>query len=429
MSKKKRDLSWLGSLSLSTGRYPSLDAMKFLMQKMGHPERQTRFVHIAGTNGKGAVAEMMAKILEKAGYRTGKFMSPHLLRFNERIQVDGREITDAEIEALLDELDPVINEYEAQFGVDITLFEIETTMALVYYAQRGCDIVVLEVGLGGEFDCTNIVMPEVSIITSIGYDHMNVLGESLTEIARQKAGIVKAGGDVVTGVLPEEARVVVKEKCEKEGAQWREVSAERVETTPRGVRVWYGEFDAIEVSLKGKKQGENVVICLESVKVLREKGWKISDRAVREGLDEVVHRGRFETVCERPLVVFDGAHNLPAVENLWENIEDYYSGFAGKRVFIVSLLKKKDCRKILEVLLREGEEYVFTTGNDVELYTPAEELLKVAKGVMPEGKYKIAEIGEALRAVKAGVDEQAVFVVGSFYVYGDVIGAFGDERK
>ena len=201
----KRDLNWLGSCSLSTSKNPSLKAMKFLMSRLGHPEKKTKFVHVAGTNGKGSVVEMMAKILEKAGYKTGKFMSPHLVRFNERIQVNGREITDAEIEKLLAELQPVIDEYEAEFGVEITLFEIETTMALVYYAEMGCDVVVLEVGLGGEFDCTNIVTPEVAVIVSIGYDHMNILGESLVEIAGQKAGIVKPGGKVVSGELPEEA--------------------------------------------------------------------------------------------------------------------------------------------------------------------------------------------------------------------------------
>ena len=274
---KKRDLKWLGSLSLSTGKYPSLTAMRFLMERLGHLEEKVRFVHVAGTNGKGSVTEMMAKILEKAGYKTGKFMSPHLVRFNERIQIDGQEITNAEIERLLDELEPTIDEYEAKFGVEITLFEIETTMALVYYAQKKCDVVVLEVGLGGEFDCTNIVTPEVSVIVSIGYDHMNVLGESLTEIATQKAGIIKEGGKVVTGMLSGEAKDVVRKKCEEMGAEWREVEAKKVEIVPKGVRVEDDGFGEIEVPLKGEKQAENVAICFEVVRFLRGAGWKISN--------------------------------------------------------------------------------------------------------------------------------------------------------
>lgn len=425
--RKKRDLSWLGSLSLSTGKYPSLTAMEFLMEKLGHPERQTKFVHIAGTNGKGSVAEMMAKILEKAGYRMGKFMSPHLIRFNERIQVDGQEITDAEIEQLLDELAPVIDEYEAEFGVDITLFEIETTMALVYYARKKCDVVVLEVGLGGKYDCTNIVTPEVAIVVSIGYDHMNVLGESLTEIATQKAGIIKPGGTVVTGDLPEEARKVIEQKCEEVGADWREVKAVKAEINAEGVRIEDEELGEIQVSLRGEKQAENAAICLESVRILRERGWEISDAAVREGLGSVVHRGRFEVVSEKPLVVFDGAHNLPAVENFWKNVEAYYGNDAGKQIFIVSLLKKKDSRKILQVLLREGVEAIFTTGNDPELYTPGEELRAIAQEIWPQGKYRALELDGALAEIKKLGQEKTAFVVGSFYIYGEVRRAFDGE--
>lgn len=425
---KPRDLSWLGSLSLSTGKYPSLTAMRFLMEKLGHPEKQTRFVHIAGANGKGSVVEMMAKILEKAGWRTGKFISPHLIRFNERIQVNGEEITDAEIEEILREISPVIDEYEMKFGVEITLFEIETTLALVYYARKKCDIVMLEVGLGGEFDCTNIVTPEVAIIVSIGYDHMNVLGESLTEIAGQKAGIIKTGGKVVSGKLPEEARKVVAEKVREMKAEWHEVKPEKMELIDDGVKVTLGEFREVEMALRGEKQAENAAICLETVKILREKGWKINEKAVREGLREVVHPGRFEQVYTQPTVVFDGAHNLPAIENFWKNVERYYPLKEGQRwLLVVSLLKKKDARRILQALLRKGVECIFTTGNDAELYTPGEELMKLAREIDEEGKYTAMELETALEKVRAMKEDVIGFVVGSFYYYGKVREVF-DEK-
>lgn len=425
--KVKRDLSWLGSLSLSTGKRPTLTAMEFLMERLGHPERQMRFVHVAGTNGKGSVTEMMAKILEKAGYKTGKFLSPHLIRFNERIQINGQEITDGEIEEILTELEPVIDEYEAKFGVDITLFEIETTMALMYYLRKKCDIVVLEVGLGGKFDCTNIVVADASIIVSIGYDHMNILGESLAEIAAQKAGIIKAGGKVVSGKLPEEAEEVVRARCEEVGAEWREVGVCKYEIIASGVRASDKELGEIEVSLKGRKQAENAAICFETVRFLREAGLEIGNDAVREGMSGVVHRGRFEMMCREPIVVFDGAHNLPAVENFWENVQDYYP--EGEKVLVVSILKKKDCRGILRVLLREGVEYVFTTGNDSEIYTAGEELVKLAKEIKPEGRYRAADLREVLGEIKAGKETKGktVFVVGSFYVYGDVVEVFSAE--
>jgi len=420
---KKRDLTWLGSCSLNTSKNPSLDAMRFLMERLGHPERKMKFVHVAGTNGKGSVVEMMAKILEKAGYRTGKFMSPHLVRFNERIQVNGREITDTEIEELLDELQPVIDEYEAEFGVEMTLFEIETTLALVYYVKQKCDVVVLEVGLGGKFDCTNIVTPEVAVIVSIGYDHMNILGESLTEIAEQKAGIIKPGGKVVSGELPEEARGVVRKKCEEMGAALVEVMGVEHEIIERGVKIRDEELGEIEVPLRGEKQAENAEICLESVRFLRERGWKIGDEAVREGLEGVVHKGRFETVCDEPLMIYDGAHNLPAMENFRKNVEAYYP--KEKKTFILALRKKR--REILQALLREGEEYVFTTGEDAGSDTLADELLAMAKEVCPGGEYRVMELTEALKEVKARGREGVTFVVGTFFVYREVVKVLGEE--
>ncbi len=420
--RMKKDLSWLGSLSLSTGKKPSLDAMRFLMEKLGHPERKTHFVHVAGTNGKGGVVEMVAKVLEMAGYKVGKFMSPHLVRFNERIQINGQEITNARIEEMLEFLEPAFNEFEEKYGRDISLFEVETTMALVFFAEEVCDIVALEVGLGGEWDCTNIVNADVSVITSIGYDHMNVLGNSLEEIAAQKAGIVKKDGVVVTGILPEGAEKIVRAKCEKMGAELRIVVPEKVEIVKGGVSLKYSGMDDIVVALRGKKQGENAAICIECMRILQEKGWRISEEAMREGLREVMHHGRFETISRRPEIVFDGAHNLPAVENFWTNVEAYYP--ESKKVFVVSLLKRKDCRVIFGKLLRSGEEYIFTTGNDEELYFDAEELKRVAEEIEPKGVYRTAEFGEAMEELKSG--GKMGFVVGSFYVYGNAIKAVGN---
>lgn len=415
--RMKKDLSWLGSLSLSTGKRPSLDAMRFLMERLGHPEKKLHFVHVAGTNGKGSVTEMVAKVLEAAGYKVGKFMSPHLIRFNERIQINGQEITNEKIEALLEFLEPAFNEFERKYGRDISLFEVETAMALVYFAEEKCNIVALEVGLGGEWDCTNIVTADVSVITSIGYDHMNILGNSLEEIAAQKAGIIKTNGKIVVGALPEVAERVVRKKCEEVGAELRIVKSENVEVTKSGVRLTYGDEQNIEVGLRGKMQAENAAICIECMHVLREEGWRISDFAIREGLNTVVHHGRFETIAKNPEVVFDGAHNLPAIENFWVNVQEYYP--EAKRVFVVSLLQRKDVRAIFGKLLRPGEEYIFTTGNDVKMYYGAEELKQLAEEIEPRGKYRIAKFDEAIKEVKSG--DKVGFVVGSFYVYGDAI--------
>lgn len=154
---------------------PTLDTMKYFMEKLGHPEGKLKFIHIAGTNGKGSCTEMMTNIFLKSGYKVGKFISPHLIKYNERISVNNINITNKEMEKIITKLDPLVKEYNTTHERDVTLFEIETTMAIVYFESQKCDVVVMEVGMGGLYDCTNIIYPEISIINSIGYDHMNVL--------------------------------------------------------------------------------------------------------------------------------------------------------------------------------------------------------------------------------------------------------------
>ena len=194
----------------------SLDAMKFFMDKLNHPEKELKFIHIAGTNGKGAVTEMISNILLNSGYKVGKFMSPHLIRYNERIQINNKEITNKEMEEIIIKLNPLVKEYNSKGKGNVTLFELETTMAILYFANKKCDIVVLEVGLGGLYDCTNIVYSIVSIITSIGYDHMKFLGNTLEEIAFQKAGIIKQNSKTIFMSQSESVDNVIIERCKEE---------------------------------------------------------------------------------------------------------------------------------------------------------------------------------------------------------------------
>ena len=170
---------------------PTLDAMKYFMEELDHPEKKLQIVHIAGTNGKGSVVEMLSTVIEQAHYKVGEFMSPHIVRFNERIRINHKEILDEELEELTNLMKPLVDKYNKEHEVPVTLFEIETAMSLLYFVKNKCDIVVLETGLGGLLDCTNIVSPILSVITSIGYDHMDILGNTLEEIAIQKAGIIK----------------------------------------------------------------------------------------------------------------------------------------------------------------------------------------------------------------------------------------------
>ena len=195
---------------------PSLDAMQFFMKEYDNFNTKMNFIHIAGTNGKGSCTEMLTKILINSGYKVGKFISPHLIKYNERISINNEDISDLEMEELIIELKVKIDKYNNSHNTKITLFELETTMALLYFYRKDVDIVVLETGLGGMYDCTNIVNPLVSVITSVGYDHMNILGNTLKEIAEQKAGIIKRNSYTVAFEQNKEIDNVIIEKCNKE---------------------------------------------------------------------------------------------------------------------------------------------------------------------------------------------------------------------
>lgn len=195
-----------------TTENPTLDAMEFFMEEFNHPEQKLKFIHIAGTNGKGSCTEMLTNILIKSGYKVGKFMSPHLVKSTERMSVQNSDITYEEMGNLIKRIEPKIEKYQKKAKRKVTLFELETTMAMIYFAENNCDLVVLETGLGGLYDCTNIVNPLISVITSIGYDHMKVLGNTLVEIAEQKAGIIKENSDTVFALSDEKD---VNEKIEQ----------------------------------------------------------------------------------------------------------------------------------------------------------------------------------------------------------------------
>ena len=192
---------------------PTLKAMEYFMEELGHPEKKLKIIHIAGTNGKGSTTEMLANILTKNGYKVGKYISPHLIKYNERISVNGQDITDKEMENIIEKLKDKIEKYNKMSSTKVTLFELLTTMALYYFKEKDCDFVVLETGLGGLYDCTNIVCPLVSIITSISYDHMAILGQTLREIAIQKAGIIKENSNTVIVEQKPSIQRIIEETC------------------------------------------------------------------------------------------------------------------------------------------------------------------------------------------------------------------------
>lgn len=401
----------------------TLDTVVYFMKKYNNPEKSLKIIHIAGTNGKGSCVEMISNVLTCAGYKVGKFISPHLVEYNERICVDNKEITDVELEELITELMPEVEKYNKEHNNDVTLFELEIIMALIYFNRKNCDFVVLETGLGGLHDSTNIVNPIVSIITSIGYDHMHILGNTLPEIAAQKAGIIKENSNTIFIPQDDEVNEIIEDTCKAKNNTLHLIKEQDISNysyDENYQKFDYKNYKNILVNLKGKKQIYNASICLECMNILKDKGYTINENGIRKGLSTVIHRARFEQLNENPIVIYDGAHNKPAMQNLINSVNMYYKN--NKKIFIVSILKTKDYKSMLGELLQDKEAvYIFTSGNSTERYVQGEILANTAKEVMKEANIQVKDLKDALEYVIKDCKNYTIFIVGSFYVYGDVI--------
>lgn len=395
---------------------PTLEAMEWLMNEFGNPHKKLKFIHIAGTNGKGSICEMMSNILEYSGYKVGKYISPHLMKLNERIVINGEEIEDKEIENILEEMSPKVDIYNSTHKIPVKWFEVITSLAIIYFERKHCDIVVFETGLGGTTDCTNIVDSIISIIGNIGYDHMDILGNTIEKIATHKAGIIKQNSDTIM-VNQDNSTYIIKRECENKNSKLHLINENDV--TNYNFNEYYQTFDyeeykAVEINLKGKVQIYNAAICIKCAQILNKKGYKIKEEAIRNGLKTVIHKARFETLSKDPLVIFDGGHNENAIKNLVSTLNQYYS--KKEKVFIVSILKTKDYKTVIENLLKQDGIFIFTSGNDKTRYVSKEDLLEVAK------KYKTHdifayELGDGIHKALNDYKDRLICIIGSFYVY------------
>lgn len=402
----------------------TLDAMEYFMEEFGHPEKKLKVIHIAGTNGKGSCTEIMTNILINAGYKVGKFIGPHLIKYNERISIQNKNITNKKMEELIKKIKPKIDKYNSLNESKVTLFELETTMAILYFYENNCDFVVLETGLGGLHDSTNIVNPIVSIITSIGYDHMHILGNTLVEIAKQKAGIIKENSETIFALADEEdVNDIIRQTCIDKNNKLHVVQEQNIKNhsyNQEFQKFDYKDYKDIIINLKGEKQLLNTSICIECTDILRKKSYNISEEALRRGLQTVIHKGRFEIINNNPLMIFDGAHNKPAIENFIKSSNMYYK--KRNKVYIVSILKTKDYKMILKELLQDEESvFIFTDGNNKQRYTPKEELLKTAKKYTNSQKLYVQDLENAIDYARQKCIDDVIFFVGSFYIYGNVI--------
>ena len=385
---------------------------------LGDPQKQLKFIHVAGTNGKGSTCAMLSRILCTAGFQTGLFVSPYVDRFNERIQFNNKPIPDEDLAEIVSEIAPVVDSMENP----ATEFEVITAAAFLYYARKKCDYVVLEVGLGGELDSTNVIdTPLLAIITAIDYDHMHILGNTIEEIASAKAGIIKDGGTVLFYGEHQDALPVIEAACERHHAMLHVVDRSSLREGAydlHGQMFDYQGYRDLRLGLLGKYQIKNAATVIDAVALLREKGVIVSDKALRTGLAETVWPARFELLREDPPFFVDGGHNPHGVRG---TVETYQRLFPNRKAkIIMGMMRDKDVSSSIELLLPIAKEfYTVTPNNDRAM--PAEELaaLIASYGVTATS---FATVSDAIEIAARGEDPS--LAVGSLYMAGEVHESF-----
>ena len=402
------------------GSKPGLTRIGELLEKLGNPQKGMRFIHIAGTNGKGSCAAMTASVLKAAGCKTGLYTSPYLYRFNERMQINGKEIPDDVLAEIVTHVKPV-----AEAMADHpTEFELMTAIALLWYKQEACDVVVLEVGLGGRFDATNIIdAPEAAVIMNIGLDHTAVLGDTVEQIAFEKAGIIKPGTEAVMFQQSESVTDVVRRRCEELGVPLHIADFSQIKSEFDSL---YGQSfsyrgEVYALPLLGGHQLKNAAVVLELVEVLRGRGWKLEQGDVEHGLYAVHWPGRFELVSEEPLFVVDGGHNPQCAQTVRENLLHYFPD--KRRILLLGILRDKDYAGLTEILDGAADEYICITPESPRAL-PAAELANFLK------RYnKAVAVCESIRdgvslALDRSDEESVVCAVGSLYSVGEIRACF-----
>ena len=404
------------------GHKPGLTRTRTLLAALGDPHKQLRFVHVAGTNGKGSTAAMMASCLQAAGYRVGLYTSPFINRFNERIQINGVQIPDEELVKLVEQIKPAADAME-----DVpTEFEIITALGMLYFAQQKCEIVVLEVGLGGTLDSTNVIdAPECAVITALGMDHVKELGPTLADIAAAKAGIIKESCPVVSyGGVPE-AEIVIRRVCAEKHAELTEVDFSRLKYEGGSLDAVEFDFDGltdVHLPLIGSYQPRNAALAITALRVMRTHGWNIPENAIRTGLETVSWPGRFELLRHAPAFLLDGSHNAHGMRATVQSLRDRFPG--QKFVFLVSIMADKDVDQMLSLLAVRFVTVAAHTPRAMPAETLAEHIR--AYGCRAEAAASI-EAGVA-RAVELG-GEGPVCALGTLYFSGDVRKAFAELVK
>jgi len=400
-----------------------LDRVRELLAALGNPQQRYRTVHVAGTKGKGSTTAMIESILRADGYRTGMYTSPHLHTFRERIRVGGDLVSEEDLAALVQEVSPLL-----AVRPELTVFEIITALAMLHFAKCGVEHAVVEVGLGGRLDATNVLIPDVSVITSISLDHTKVLGNTIGAIAGEKAGIIKPGVPVVSAPQVSEALSVIKERAGALGSElilcgrdwkWRFEGADlegQSLTLCRPGHESAPEHADLRIPLLGEHQLENATAAVAAVEALRARGVTISPQAIRRGLAEVRWPGRMEVLSRRPLVVLDGAHNPDSIQRLLEALHAYLTY---ERLLLVCGVGTTHVpATLLGILMAHADETYLVRAHHAKA-TPLEELSQYAQELGYES-HRAGDVADGLaQALDEACEGDLVLVAGSLFVVGE----------
>lgn len=393
-----------------------LSTMESILNKLGNPQNNFKCIHIAGTNGKGSVASSLSSILHTAGYKTGLYTSPHLISFNERICINNLQITDAE----------VIEAYKAVESVNTgersaTFFEISTAMAFYVFSRKKVDFAIIETGMGGRLDATNIVQPQLSVITNISVEHKAYLGNTISQIAFEKAGIIKSDTPVITAAKQSNALLEIKKSATKKSAplyQYKSNFKAR-RGKQKGSFTYYGinnTWHKMRTNLLGKHQIDNASLTLAACELLMKDLPKLSEETIRRGLEATKWPGRLEHVSNKPYTLVDGAHNLAAIRKLAQYLDDTFSG---KNITLITgILDDKEYRTMFKIILPLCNRVILTQAKSERSINP-EQLLKAAEELC-NNVCVIEDIPDAIKhAEKTSQPEDVICISGSLYVVGE----------
>ncbi len=402
-------VSWMGSR-------PGLSRTIELLEKMGNPQNELKFIHVAGTNGKGSTCAMSASVLQAAGYKVGLYTSPFIERFNERMRINGVDISDKE----LAEITEFVKPFAESMSDHPTEFELVTAIGFEFFKRNNCDIVVLEVGLGGELDSTNVIdAPVVAAITEIALDHTKVLGDTVEEIASAKAGIIKSGTTVVSANNDPAAAKVVRTRCETLGCQCITPDFDAIVNKYCDINGIHFELNGVKynVPLCGTYQFRNAAMALEIVSVLNKKGYKIGAEAVKAGLAKVTWKARFEILSKEPCFIYDGGHNPQGVAAAVESYKTHFGTV--KPIVVVGVMADKDYAAEMKLLATIAKTFITVLPDNPRALNPsslAATIRSVGGKAIPRNDMKKG----IRRALELADNKHPVLALGSLYMYADV---------